>query len=366
MKKLELSTFLEVTVALTVAFSLAFFLHDSGAGVMQMVRTAGEVLVVPMVLAAFISYILEPWVDAYERRGISRRSGVLLIFGIIAAASLSIAALLFPYLRAQVLTLHAETPRYIERAREFVNTFEAFLNHSFGGLGRFNFAASWMNLSMQQGFNTFDFAARVAAAVLVLAILVPLFSYTMLHDGQTLKRLLVRYIPNRYFVPTLIVFDRVHRNLGSYIRGVFAEASIIGLIATTGFFIVGVPYFWFFGILAGVLNLIPLFGPLTSMVITCVFMLLEHGTWGAGVSVLAVLLFGQIVDHFVLMPLLLFKSASLHFITGFVAILIGGKVFGVVGMLLAVPLVSVGKLVIQEISRNVRGKIAESRSAAPR
>lgn len=95
------------------------------------------------------------------------------------------------------------------------------------------------------------------------------------------------------------------------------------------------------------------------MVLTFGFALLDSGELMFGILAVLPLLFGQVVDHILLMPLLITKTASIHFMTGIMAILVGGVMAGPLGMVVAVPTVSILKLSFREFFRHWKTKIHE-------
>ena len=133
----------------------------------------------------------------------------------------------------------------------------------------------------------------------------------------------------------------VGRTLGGYIVGQLKIAALLSCLYSIGYAISGVPFWLFFGILCGLLNLIPIIGSLIGLGLTACAVLAKDGViWNyAGVLITFVIVQG--LEGFWLSPRILGKGVGLSPLYVFLAVLVGGAMFGPVGVLLAVPLLAV-------------------------
>jgi len=348
-----------LTFALIVAISLSLFIHQSGTVLFSFLKLSINLVVLPFFLSLVLTYILEPIVSWAEVSGIDKTRSILMIFLILLCVVTGLSILIYPFLIEQISSLRAEVPRYVKVLFEQVVLVENYCNSEIGLYKKIKITATLTHWVERHQGDVVDWVFRFFRTTFSLFLLVPLFTFFLLHDGSAMKRGILSLTPNRYFESLLIILHHVNRSLGRFIRGQFVEAAIIGIIATVGLKIVGVKYFWLLGMLAGVCNLFPIFGPLVSMMLTFGFALLDSGNLFFGVVAVTPLLFGQVIDHIILMPLLITKTASIHFMTGIMAILVGGVMAGALGMVVAVPTVSILKLSFREIFRHWKTRIRE-------
>ena len=188
--------------------------------------------------------------------------------------------------------------------------------------------------------------------ILVAAfLLVPLFSFFFLRDSRRILRGLIAFTPNRYFEMVLDIYDHVSWQLAHFIRGRILEALIIGLVVWMGLSLTDIHYAPILGAIAGVTNLVPYIGPIVGMVPGLVIALADLGMGGQFWWILCVyLLIAQVIlDNFILIPILISRVSNLHPLLVILAIVMGGKLYGVIGMIIGVPIASIINIIILEI-----------------
>lgn len=133
----------------------------------------------------------------------------------------------------------------------------------------------------------------------------------------------------------------VGRTLGGYIAGQTKIAAILACLYSVGYAIAGVPFWLGLGVLSGMLNMIPVFGSLLGVGLTlCAVLFNDGGLWNY-IGVLMTFVTVQALEGFWLSPRILGRRVGLSPLYVFVAVLVGGAVFGPVGVLLAVPILAV-------------------------
>jgi len=189
-----------------------------------------------------------------------------------------------------------------------------------------------------------------------LLLLVPLFSFFFLRDSRRIMRALVSLTPNRYFETVLDIYAHVSWQLAHFIRGRILEALIIGIVIWMGLSLTDIRYAPILAIIAGVTNLVPYIGPLIGMIPGLLIALVDLGVGGQFWWILCVyvLIAQVIVDNFILIPILISKVSNLHPLGVILAIVMGGKLYGVLGMIIGVPIVSILNIFIIEIRHNRR------------
>jgi len=132
------------------------------------------------------------------------------------------------------------------------------------------------------------------------------------------------------------------------------DAIIVGIMAVFALWIIGVKYFFLIGIFAGLANLIPYFGPIVGAVLALIVSILQTGSFEKVLYVILAFTIIKLLDDAIVQPVVVARSVHMHPLTVLLAVLIGGKLFGILGMLLSVPVVGFIKVVVYEGILNYR------------
>jgi putative permease len=183
--------------------------------------------------------------------------------------------------------------------------------------------------------------------------LVPLFMYFMVLEGKNFKHSFAIIIPNKYFEKIYYVVHQFDKKIGSYIFAKFIEANLVGLIIGLGLAILNFPFALLLGFLAGLTNIIPYLGPALGFIpALVVFMTSPQYSSFIG-PVLFLYAIANVVDLFIIFPLLVSRIVNLHPLIVIISVIIGSQIWGVVGMIISVPLANVVKLILSEIYREL-------------
>jgi putative permease len=317
----------------------------------------------PVLASCFIAYILAPVVDFVERRGFSRDAAVGAIYAI--GLILAISALLYfiPILRDQLTALRTKLPEYSHQIQQVSVALQTDWNRRFPELAQFNIAGSITHkFSLYLGGIVERLPQLLLNAFTLVSILlvIPLLTWYLLIEGRTIKKSLVAVVPNRYFEATLNLIFRVDHHLSSYLRAQLLDALCVGVLSVIGYSLIGVQYSIVIGILAGVAHLIPYLGPVVGGGAAVLVTLLEAGGTAKLLSILLVVAGVQLIDNYFIQPTIMSKITNLHPLGVLVILLIAGKVFGVWGLVLGIPVFCVGKIFFQELLVVVRRQSTET------
>ncbi len=310
--------------------------------------------IVLFALAAVLAFALSGPVDMLTPRVGNRVVAILvtyLLVGIVVVGGLILLA--GPFV-SQATDLAAALPRYANdlqaRAPEVQTT-----------LGQYGIQTDLDQLkgqaasAIQQGGtdvlkNLVGTLAEVGAMILdvVLALVISLY---LLIDGPRFRARSLAAIPPQHRAKALFLQDNVSRVLGGYLRGQLTLALIIGVLAGVGTALLGLPYAIVLGVLAGLFELVPMFGPILSVVpavLVALFMPFPTVVW-----VLLFFLVIQQVENNVLAPRISGHAVGLHPLGAMFALLAGFQMAGLLGGLFAVPLAGVLWVLLGAAYRNV-------------
>lgn len=336
----------------------------AAGGVLWLVRG----LLLPALVAALGAYFAQPLVARCEARGIRRGVAVVALFALATVALALLVVALAPVVEHQAGLLAAQLPTIVERVEAASSAAHRALAARAPWLAPHLPTPSpgWPERLLGEQKRHLGTLISGAGTLLFVLVLAPIFGFFLLRDGGRLLDGLVRALPARHIETTLAIWCEVDRLIGRYLRGLVIESIAVAGLVAGGLALVGVPAPIVLGAFAGLVNPLPYVGVLLSLAVALVTAL------GAGMgpsslaAVVALFVAVRLVDDFVLIPLALGGSVHLHPALVIVAILVGEQTLGVLGMVLAVPLVTVVKEVTRLLlERARRGRGTPRRAATP-
>lgn len=186
------------------------------------------------------------------------------------------------------------------------------------------------------------------ASIITSATIIPFITFFLLKDGPRMQKRFVELIPNRYFEMGLNVLYKIRTQLRQYIRGVITEAVIVGTLVTIGLSIFGIQSAPLLGLVSTLLNLIPYIGPLTSAIIAIVVSMNQFGGLSMALPLACLFIGIRLFDDMILIPYLYSRSVETHPVAVILYIFIGSQLIGVIGMVLAIPVATVVKVIMKE------------------
>jgi len=316
------------------------------------------------VLAALIiSYLLNPIVIFGERMRIPRNYVIAIIFItlILGMGSLIMA----------IITCFPSTETMLMWKDSIINAldkFEIFLTTKYNFVNWDEFFKRAIEKINESSIITNKLPALLSsiAGLSSLLIIIPFCVISFLAQGRELKKILFEMIPNRYFEISIITIKEVDNIFGSYIRGTILECFAIGIFTSIGFFIIGFPLqiAIITGGIVGIFNAIPYIGPLfgggIGIIITLLNIIPKEYTSIFGVSnsilgVVIVIVVVQLLDNVYFKPSIIGKSVNLHPMIVLLGVMAGSNLFGFIGMLGAIPVIAILKVIIITLHKQLKG-----------
>lgn len=313
-------------------------------------------LVVYLAVGLMLAYLLRPVVDRWQRWGLGRVPAILLTLLLVAGLISLVFTSLVPFLARQL----AELSRLIslEALQGAVAQFEQWLARFFPIQ-----PGTLMN-ALQQGFETLIREQQLASTIssmldlfanLFYAVLViPFVTFFALKDGTQLRRSLLQLVPNRYFELTLAVLDKLGANVGRYFRALLLQSLAVATLASALLALVGLRFAVAVGLFTGIANTIPYLGPLMGFLAGTLVGIAQSGNFSMVPKVLIAMGLTQIVDNVLFQPLIFSRAARVHPLIILFAVLVGAQLAGIIGMLLALPLLTLLRVTIEQIRWGVR------------
>jgi predicted PurR-regulated permease PerM len=179
---------------------------------------------------------------------------------------------------------------------------------------------------------------------LMTLVLVPLIVYYLLVEGPNLTRGLDELIPDRFKARVNGLVAELNNRMGGYIRGQLSVAVVMSLLQGLGFQLLGVPYPWVLGLLAGVANVVPYSPYVTALPLALLFSALAGAGWAHLLLLVLVFELVQKAEAFYFTPVWVGRASGLHPLEVLLAMFCFGYAFGILGLIFAVPLMIVAKI----------------------
>lgn len=317
----------------------------------------------PLLIAGLIVYALDPAVSALERRRLPRWMATAVVSLGVLIVLVGLAAAAAPLVASQFGALAEKAPDLRGRGQDL-------LEQGFGAIG--------LNLQLRADADGGEIAREVAdeaevalgddatrqrvastlggvagaaagtARLLVLLALGPVLAFYLLADLPRLRRTMPRLVPPDRREEIVELAAAVGRVAGGYVRGQLIIATLVGLAASAGFALIGLPFWAVIGAVAGITNLVPFVGPVVGGLLGVAVALLTDGA-GLVVGVVIVVVIVQQFESQLLQPVVMGRTVEIPPVVVLLAVVVGGGLFGLAGLLLAVPVVAAGKIVVAHV-----------------
>lgn len=311
-------------------------------------------LFAPFIIAAFIAYLLHPLVKKMHELHIHKAIAILLIYLVFFGGIGYGIFRLHPVIVHQLRDLSDQLPELMNmysdavyKIYEYTSFLPETVHDKMDGL--FERLESKMDASIGKAVGTLT----KVVDMIVLVTVIPVLVFYFLKDFTAIKTYLKKWIPRSYQREASKLAHAIDDSLGSYLRGLF----IVSLFVTVATFIVlhflHVEYALLLAIIMGFTNIIPYFGPIIGSIPAIMITI----TISVKLVIIVIISFFviQLIESNLLSPYIFGKSIHIHPIVIIFALLLGGEIGGVIGMILAVPLLTICKVTIShaiQIRRN--------------
>ncbi|MGO0714585.1 AI-2E family transporter [Bacillus subtilis] len=304
----------------------------------------------PIILTGIVFYLLNPVVDFLERRRIRRIYSILLLYLLVIGLITITIVSIIPFLKEQIMSLIDNIPRYVDVVENqtkqligsnFVNQAQQTMNINISDLGtKVSDQAATIVNSTFTGVGNFIGALT---EIIISIVTVPFILFYLLKDGRKLPVYILKFVPTRLKEQTYTVLSEMNHRLSSYIRGQIIVSFCIGFLLFIGYLIIGLDYASLLAVIAACTSIVPYLGPTIAItpaiiiaIVTSPLMLLK---------LVIVWTIVQLIEGKLISPQIMGKNLHIHPITIIFLLLTAGKLFGVVGIILAIPGYAVAKVI---------------------
>ncbi|MBD3393145.1 MAG: AI-2E family transporter [Chitinivibrionales bacterium] len=316
-------------------------------------------LFVPLLASVLLTFVLDPVVDYFERRGLKRFWVIVGMYVFVVLAAAATVYFVLPRLVIEARTFAGDIPHYRAMIVRMLQTAQATIQDKFPQLPVPDLYQ--VLRARMPGAGTVDVDAFVAYtssffSILSVVVIVPIVTFFLLADGHLIRKALLRMVPNRYFEMFFLLFHKITSALKFFIRGQCIDALAVGVMTAVGLAAIQLPYAIVIGIIAGLGNLIPYLGPIIGFLPAFFVVLVspEGLTMWMLAKVIGVFALVQFIEGTFIYPIAVGKSVDLHPLVVIIGITVGGQLGGILGMLIAIPVISVAKVSLEVLHSNLK------------
>lgn len=296
-----------------------------------------DVLVL-LLLALILASAMEPMVDYFSTKRIPRAVSILTVYVLVLGFALFVLYLIIPHAVEQFVSLQARWPALLE-------TFQQKIGGTiFGGFVLSDYLKQFISSGVGNGSfvsSTFGVFNGVFSIITVLVI-----SFYLVAEERGMKKFIAMLIPMQHQQFTMGLVEKIQRKMGLWIIGQIILSFSIFILTYIGLLILGVPNALLLATIAGLLEIVPYIGPTLSAVPAVFFAILQSPALALGVVVLYIVI--QKTEGYVLVPKIMEKTVGTSPLAVLLALLVGFKLAGILGLLIAVPLVGAITVVVNE------------------
>lgn len=311
-------------------------------------RVAFQTLFIPLILAGLLFYLLRPLVNLLNKKA-SRGISILLTYLVLAGIGIVGLALLGPVLQSQIMSLANNIPFIVEGIQEWVLEIDLFSRITqlqqeefFNVEGYIESAIETLNNWGRGAISGIGSLLGSLASAVFTLILLPILLFYVLKDSEKFKENFVTMFHHHQQGEVRSILGDVDRALSSYIQGQGLVCLFVGILCLIAFLIIGLDYALLLAVIAGLTNIIPFFGPWIGS-IPAVIVALFLSPITALLTVLAIIIIQQIESNLIA-PQIIGKKLHLHPLVIIFLILIAGRMVGLIGMILVVPLFATSRV----------------------
>jgi predicted PurR-regulated permease PerM len=296
-------------------------------------------IVIPLAFAGLFSIIVLPLVKKIERK-----TGLTLAVTIILLASVVVFGLLGWLLINQIINLINDLPNLESKFDQFVTQLNRTLS------SQFHIDTNERNKMVQdavKSVSTYAGAFLLSTTNTISTLIqIPIYMFLLLIYKNKFKAFFLSLLPNSESNEELAWKKDIDNVIQGYISGLLLVTLIIATLNTIGLLSLGIDHAIFFGVLSGILTVIPYVGIFIGALLPVLMALITKDSWWYAVGVVMIFTVVQFLEGNFITPRITGSKVSINALAAIIALLIGGKILGIAGMILAVPAIGVLKILI--------------------
>ena len=309
-------------------------------------------ILLPFVLGIAVAYLLNPLVNAFRTAGIGRKLATFSILGGFLFVVAALLAVLAPVLSKQMTQLINDFPQYLDQVNQALTPYAQKVSAL---LGQENSEDIQGFLKDQSGM-AINIAQNIAGGLakggqlffdlVSVIVLMPVVAYFMMVEWNTMTDWVKDLMPRDHKKTILNLLSQMDQKISGFVRGQISVAVILAVLYAVALTIAGLKYGFLIGLVSGLLAIIPMVGSVIGLIVSVGVAWFQSGDLTFVAIIAGIFLAGQLLEGNVLSPKIVGESVGMHPLWVFFALMAGGSLFGILGMLLAVPVAAVAGVLL--------------------
>ena len=334
-------------VVLIISIVLVAFVLFKEIGIFRFI---GNVLSVisPLFIGFVVAWLFAPLVDKMTKKGMSRILASIIIYVVFILFLIIFFRIFIPIIYNELNELVSTLPAIMTKITNFID--DLFKEVNVEGLD-----INGMKDNILGAITAYGNSISSSLPTTIVNVMSKLFSglgsiffgliigLYMLFDFDNVTNLLLKLIPKRHQMEVADLLENIGREVRKSVNGTLLVACMVFVCDTIGFSIIGLKSALLFGLFCGITDLIPYIGPYIGTAVATIVAFTQNTFVGFGVLIIAIIV--QLVESYILQPVVMSKATKLHPVTIICGLLIFGHFFGIIGMILAVPIMSIFKVI---------------------
>lgn len=329
-------------------------------------------LLLPVIMALVLAYLLEPLVQLLTRRtGVPRIISIAIIYLLLIAILVSIPVGTITPIVVQANNLINNTPSYLQQLGEFLQKpiliagFEIPIDELPIDQVYATLTSNFVDILQTIGSRSISLFGSVASATISTVgwtILVLFLSFYLVKDHEQFFQFALENVPKSYQIDFLRLSDEMSLIWSAFLRGQLILCGVVGIIVFVVALVIGLPNALILGLIAGLMELVPTFGPILAAIPAVLIGLFQsHSSWLGNLMtpfwffVLIAVLYTVIyqLENYYLVPRIIGHHLKLHPLVVILGVLAGASVAGILGIILAAPVLATARLILLYIYRKL-------------
>lgn len=301
-------------------------------------------IVIVIFVASLLAIAFNPVVDWMSKKKIPRPIGIIVIYIVLFIIFFGVIALLIPPLSEEVAQITQHFPALWNKFMQSFPNYSAKPQESEIIYSINSGLSSLKDVLASSTSNVFSLIRTVFGNIISFILILVLTFYFLVQEGAI--RGAVKYLtPPQYHAHLYNIISKMQDRIGRWLRGEIILVLVVGILILVGLRILNVKYFLVLALLAGIMEVIPYIGPFFSA-IPAVFIAFSDSVW-KGVAVVILYWVVQQLENHIIVPKVMQKAVGLNPIIIILSILIGAKLFGFLGVVIAVPTTAAASVLVK-------------------
>ena len=303
----------------------------------------GKTLFIPLFFGLLIAIVMYPICKWLEQHGWGKPLAITLCLLIVAVLFAGLLALLV----WQVKTFSKDVPGMINRLEASVHEFQKWMAVNFGAVN--NIQYNWGEKLTGAVSSALQSTLKTTVSTLFILFLTPVYTALFMYHRKVFVQYLKSITPATYQQPLDAILQQTIHTYFNYIKGMILVYLLVGILNSIGLLVLGVKHAILFGMLCAIMTIIPYAGIFVSALLPIAVVWMDTGNVWYPVAVIMIFSFVQYLEANVIFPKVVGTQLNVSTFAMLVAIIAGGIIWGVAGMVLFIPFVAILKIVSENI-----------------